>query len=118
YQGGEAGQGKASLTVGGLNLEAAYEGEWGRNLRGEVDTNVSEEVATRLGLAKADLFNLTVKEVAPNGQAIRTEVFLNVSVKESPRRIDRVIKEESQLVRWRGNFPAQNNLPAVSAGKD
>src|SRR5262249_39227361 len=45
----QAGQGKASLTVGGLNLEAAYEGEWGRNLRGEVDTNVSEEVATRLG---------------------------------------------------------------------
>ncbi|MGH9853966.1 MAG: phage tail sheath family protein, partial [Blastocatellia bacterium] len=118
YQAPQAGQGKASLTVGGLSLEAAYEGEWGRNLRGEVDTNVSEDVATRMGLAKADLFNLTVKEVAPNGQAIRAEVFLNVSVKESPRRIDRVLKDESQLVRWKGNFPAQNNLPAVSKGND
>jgi Bacteriophage tail sheath protein len=78
----ESGQGatpsKASLTVGGLNLEALYEGAWGKNLRAETDTNVSEEVAKRLGLTKNDLFNLTVREVASDGQVVNSEVFLNV----------------------------------------
>ena len=113
----ESGQGaapsKASLTAGGLNLEALYEGAWGKNLRAETDTNVSEEVAKRLGLAKSDLFNLTVREVASDGQVVNSEVFLNVSVKESARRVDRVLKEESRLVNVKGNLPQ-----SVTAGAD
>ncbi|MEK6321036.1 MAG: phage tail sheath C-terminal domain-containing protein [Acidobacteriota bacterium] len=111
-------KGKAEFDVGGLNLEAAEEGLWGKSLRASLNQDVSEEVATRLGLAKADLFNLTVKEVAADGTAVRTESFLNVSVKESARRIDRVVKDDSQLVRWRGAFPAQNTLPSVTEGDD
>lgn len=108
--------GKATVNVGGLTLEAANEGAWGNTLRAEVDLDVSAEVAVRFGLAASDLFNLTAKEVAPDGQVVSAEVFRNLTVIESPRRVDRVIKDDSQLVRWKGTFPAV--LPTVSAGKD
>lgn len=110
--------GKAELNVGGLSLESSDEGVWGRKLRASVDTDVSEDVATRLGLAKSDLFNLTVRELAPDGTAVRVETFLNVSLKESARRLDRMLRDDSQLVKWRGPFPAPNALPAVTAGED
>jgi hypothetical protein len=116
--GGSAVKGKAELNVGGLSLEAAEEGAWGRSLRGSVDTNVSAEVATRMGLNKTDLFNLTVKEVDSEERVTRSESFLNVTVVDSARRIDRVLKDDSQLVRWRGAFPAPNALPTVAAGDD
>jgi len=53
---------KAQLSVGGLKLEAAYEGKWGNYLRARIDKDISDEVATRLNLDKADLFNLTVRD--------------------------------------------------------
>ncbi|MEK6336876.1 MAG: phage tail sheath family protein, partial [Acidobacteriota bacterium] len=116
--GGSAVKGKAQLDVGGLNLEAAEEGRWGKSLRGSVNADIPDEVATRMGLPKADLFNLTVKEVDSEEKVIRSESFLNVSVKDSSRRIDRVLKDDSQLVRWRGAFPAPGSLPTVKAGDD
>jgi hypothetical protein len=114
--GGSAVKGKAELNVGGLSLEAAEEGLWGKSLRGSVNTDVSDEVAVRLGLVKADLFNLIVSEVDSEEKVIRSESFLNLSVKDSARRIDRVLKDDSQLIRWRGDFP--NTLPTVTAGDD
>jgi uncharacterized protein len=114
----DATAGKTELDAGGLSLEAVDEGTWGKRLRANVDTDVSDEVAASLGLPKADLFNLTVSEVDDAETATRTETFLNVSVKESARRIDRVLKDDSQLVRWRGAFPAPDGLPAVKAGGD
>jgi phage tail sheath protein FI len=116
--GGGAVAGKAQLNVGGLSLEAADEGAWGRSLRASVNTDVSQEVADSMGVAKADLFNLIVREVDANEVVIRSENFLNVSVKESSRRIDRVLKDDSQLVRWRGAFPAPANLPQITAEDD
>jgi phage tail sheath protein FI len=113
-EGDDAPAARAKAAVGAIALEAAYEGKWGANLRATVDTNVSEDVALRLGLAKADLFNLTVRDASPGGA---TERFLNVSVKESARRIDRVLAAESKLVRWDGALdPA--NPPAIAAGDD
>jgi phage tail sheath protein FI len=106
--------GKTPLDVGGQTLEAAYPGSWGKDLRASVDVNVSDDVAASMGLTKADLFNLTVKDVSPSG---RIEQFRNLSLKESPRRIDRVLVAESHLVRWRGTFPP-SSLPAVSAADD
>ena len=108
--------GKAALDAGEIKLEAVDEGSWGRNLRARVDVDVSDEVAKQLGLKKADLFNLTVSEVDDQETAIRTESFLNVSLEESARRIDRVLKDDSQLVRWRGDFPSK--VPAVTKGSD
>jgi hypothetical protein len=95
---------KAKLSFGstGINLEAAYEGAWGNNLRVTFDLDVSDDVAKRMGLVKADLFNLTVRDTAPGGV---TERFLNLSFKDSPRRIDKVLAAESRLVRWYGAWP-------------
>jgi phage tail sheath protein FI len=101
---------KSTLTVGGIGLEAAYEGSWGANLRVTVDKDgVSDEVALALGVSKNDLFNLTVRDAGPGGA---TERFLNLTIVESARRIDRVLKAESALVRWTSS-PA-----TVAAGSD
>lgn len=105
---------KSKLTIGQFTLEAAYEGAWGNFLRGSTDTEVSEEVATRMNLTKADLFNLTIRDTAPGGA---TEKFLNLSVKDSARRVDKVLLAESSLVRWQGAWPP-NPLPAIAANDD
>ncbi len=105
---------RTSFSVGGLTLEAAYPGSWGQYLRASVDLNVSADVAASLGLAQADLFNLTLSDVGPGG---RVEQFHNLSLKDSPRRIDRVLVAESHLVRWSGTFPP-SPLPTVTADDD
>ena len=108
--GGSADPAETSITIGNAKLKAAYKGAWGANLRADVDLEVSEEVAANLGLVKADLFNLTVRDAGPGG---KTEKFLNLSFKESARRVDRVLKSESTLVRWDGTYPT-NNPPVPS----
>ena len=105
----------ATLSAGGLDLVAASEGRWGANLRAVVDKdNLSDEVALAMGVAKADLFNLTVRDAGPGGS---TERYANLTVKESSRRIDRVLAAESSLVRWSGTLDP-NTAPAVTAGSD
>jgi hypothetical protein len=107
---------KSKLSIGdtaakAIKLEAASEGRWGAHLRATVDRQVSEDVALRLGLTKDDLFNLTVWNAA---SAAAPERFFNLSVKDSPRRIDRIVKEESKLVVWDGTFPtAAADLPEI-----
>ncbi len=86
---------KAGLEKDNLKLEAASPGEWGNNLRIRIDDLVSEEVATNYGLSKTDLFNLTVHDTKTEEK----EVFLNLSVADSPRKVDRVLKAESGLLR-------------------
>jgi phage tail sheath protein FI len=106
-------QTKSRLSVSGLTLEAVYPGAWGEGLRAAVDQNVSAEIAQRMGLTAGDLFNLTVQE---NGGA--TEVFRNVSVKDSSRRLDKVLEDGSRLVRWAGSWPAPADLPVISAAAE
>ena len=96
---------KATLDAKGLKVEAANAGTWGNKLRARIDDKVAAEVATRYGLTAADLFNLTVRDT---GTGV-TETFLNVTVKDSPRRVDRVLKKESSLVR----FPDSDTLPGT-----
>lgn len=95
YQGTEGTPAKAKIAIDNLPLEAASAGAWGNKLRVRIDYNVSEELATRYGLAKSDLFNLTVRDMASGTQ----EKFLNLSTKESPRRVDRVLASGSSLLR-------------------
>ena len=96
---------KAKLDAKGLKLEAANASAWGNKLRARVDDKVSSEVAARYGLTAGDLFNLTLRDT---GTGV-TEKYLNVTVKDSPRRIDRVLKNESSLMR----FPDSETLPTA-----
>jgi hypothetical protein len=104
---GEAINEKAKIVFDDLSLEAANEGKWGANLRIDADVDVSEDVASRMGLEKKDLFNLTVKEVKDN-KIKSIERFLNISVKNSSRRIDKVLNEESKLISFDGDWPKED----------
>jgi hypothetical protein len=103
---------KASLTVGDLDFVGAYEGKWGVNLRVSVDLdNISADVAAAMGVTKADVFNLTVRDTAPGG---KTERFVNLTVKASPRRVDKVLESASALLRYDGT-PDGSESVAVGA---
>ena len=97
YKAGAA-SGVAAGTAGTLKLEAASPGEWGDLLAGGIDTDgITDEIAAQYGLTKADLFNLTVQS-DPKNQGPK-EVYRNASVAEGPRKIDRVLAQQSGLVR-------------------
>jgi phage tail sheath protein FI len=85
----------ASIVLTNLALQAASRGSWANTLRVRIDANVSADIAARYGLTTADLFNLTVRDTATG----TTETFVNLTVKESPRRVDRVLTGGSALLR-------------------
>lgn len=85
----------ASIKMTNLTVEASSPGSWGNGLRARVDVNVSDEVAKRYGLDKSKMFNLTVRDTASGA----TETFLNLTVEDSARRVDRVLLAGSSLVR-------------------
>lgn len=106
--------GAAKLSVGGLDLQAASPGKWGTWLRATVELVTDAQLKAGLGLAAADaLFNLTVRDTRAGGL---TERLRNLTVVDSPRRVDKVLEAESTLVRWKGVWP--NTLPTVAAGSD
>lgn len=83
-------------------LEAASPGAWANGLRARAeawvsdeDPRVSPEVAQQFGLTASDLFNLTLHDTLTGAE----ETFLNLTVKESPRRVDRVLRSGSSLMR-------------------
>jgi len=87
---------KAKLAVNGLNLEAAYQGSWGNDLRARVDWDVK-------GTDADDLFNLSIRD----GRTGQVEFFRNVSVVSGHKRqVDKVLENESKLVRATGALPA------------
>lgn len=93
----------ARLVIGqtGIGLKAAYPGSWGSKLVAEINDNVSNDVASRLGLKTSDLFNLTVRENISNGLS---ENFLNLTTKPSARQLDKILENESRLARWDGDL--------------
>jgi uncharacterized protein len=103
---------RATLGVGALSFVAASEGAWGAGLRVTVDQdNTTDEVARRLGVpGKADLFNVTVIDTASG----RSERYLNLTLKDSPRRVDKVLAAESDLVRYGTLDPTA----AIAPGRD
>lgn len=100
---------RAQLAVDTLNLEAAQEGAWGNTLRARIDHDV-------VGPDAANLFNLSIKD----GTTGVVEVIRNVSVAaDHKRRVDLVLKKESQLVMTMGALPgtrpAESGTPAAGA---
>jgi len=76
-----------------------------------------------MGLAAEDaLFNLVVRDTKPGGAVER---ILNLAVPNDPkkevvRRPDKVLAQESSLLRWRGDWPASDaaDFPKVANIKD
>lgn len=100
--GSAAASGIATFAVDTLNLVAANPGAWGNNLLIAVDYKdrtgtVSTEIAAGLGVAATDLFNLTVTYFSSTGAV--SERFVNLTIKDSLRRVDRVLAQGSKFVR-------------------
>jgi phage tail sheath protein FI len=92
-----------SLDAGTLRFRALSPGKWGGYLRLQVSAAsgpAATAVAAQLGLGIADLFNLTVTDTGTGGA---TETYLNLSVKNSARRVDKVLADSSSLIEWAGD---------------
>jgi phage tail sheath protein FI len=91
-----------------LVLEAAAVGKWGANLSAHVDHDTKNSSDT-------ELFNLTIYLKNPgNGQPIKTEKFLNVSVDSTDSRyIPLVLIDSSDLVRVQKDGSGDYKVPTV-----
>jgi hypothetical protein len=98
-----SGNANAQIDANGLALEAANPGSWANTLRARVDHDVPSDLPwlATFGLSDADLFNLTVRDTESGA----TEKFLNLTVADSPRRVDRVLGESSTFVGTSGALP-------------
>lgn len=120
------GSGTAALAAGDFKVAAVNPGTWGNALEVTVDVNgIDNEVAKRYGLTQTDLFNLTVVELGPDGLPKAREQIRNVSVKEGARRVDRVLEQESRLIRIAPGvtlpgttIPSTGKMTNDKAGKD
>lgn len=93
----------ATGTVGGLDIEAANEGEWTNRIRVTVNHNTADPADTML-------FNLIVAELSGTtltDDVVATESFLNLSVDStSTRYVGSVLASQSQWVRVGTTIPA------------
>jgi phage tail sheath protein FI len=109
---------RAVFEVPDLKLEAASEGAWGMQVRVRVEEKPATDenlkaVAARLGVDPGDLFDLIIRD----GATGLIETFLNLTTKESARRVDRVLKAESSLVRVAPSLTLPSNTsPGAHAG--
>lgn len=102
-----------TLAVGPLSFVSISPGTWGVNLRVTVDqNNIPSDLATSLGLTTADLFNLTVTDTSPGGV---TEKYANLTVKDSPYRVDNVLANNSNLILYNGT---PDPTKAIQPGSD
>ncbi|MGH7937801.1 MAG: phage tail sheath family protein [Bryobacteraceae bacterium] len=96
-----------------VKLEATSAGKWGNKLVYVVDgKGITDDVAARFGIAKADLFNLTIYDDPGSGVL---EKFLNVAVTTDAgsRRLDRALATESNLVRVQLKSDGTPDLPSA-----
>jgi len=109
--GGPATPAKFAIKFGAYNFEAASEGSWGAKLRVAVNLdNLQADAATSLGVSLADLFNLIVIDTGSG----KSERFVNLTLKNSARRVDKVLAAGSDLLRYVGT-PDATNPPAAGA---
>jgi phage tail sheath protein FI len=111
---------QVALTTTGnpLTLTARYPGAWGNKLKVRVETigdaNVRQAVASDLSrfgstVAATDVFTLIVHDDSTGA----TETFPNVTLVNSPNRLDRVLAEQSQLVTYAGQDITTEALPGA-----
>ena len=85
-----------------LTLETANAGAWGNYLRAAVDYDTSDP---------DNQFNLTIEEIddldSTDPEVVSSEVFRNLSVdSDDSNYVEKVLEEESTLVRVQGDVPA------------
>jgi hypothetical protein len=107
----QGGAETAQIDANGLTVDASSHGTWGNTLRVRVDHDVPTPAnpgdphplpwVDAEGLTSADLFNLTVRDTATGSQ----ESFLNLTVADSQRRVDRVLEAQSALIRAPSPLP-------------
>ena len=99
------------IDANGLLIDAASPGTWGNTLRVRIDDDVATDLPwlSTFGLDASQLFNLTVRDTSTGA----TETFLNLTVAESPRRVDRVLEAESSMLRAAGTpaLPTAHGAP-------
>jgi phage tail sheath protein FI len=99
------------LSVGSLQFEAANPGSWAGYLRIQVAAPAAaQDASARLGVAASDLFQLTVTDAAPGGVS---EIYLNLTLRNSARRVDKVLARESMLIRWSSAIDLDQPPPAL-----
>lgn len=115
YKAQTTGPGVATLVLGTLTLEAINAGTWGNNLTASIDWGSSNaaEVATQLGVLTTDLFNVNVTYNSSSGPIV--ERFTNLTVKDTSRRVDRVLLQSSNLVRVPAAFDVKTWLAVPAA---
>jgi phage tail sheath protein FI len=90
-----------------LILEATHPGGWGNKLCVRIthidEKKIREQLAQQYGVKQERLFNLTVHDRTTGA----TETFPNVTVVEGPRRLDKVLKNESEMIVVQSSLPAQ-----------
>jgi len=115
---------RARLSADSLDLVAVDEGAWGNGLEVVVEhpnpaEQLTQDVADDLGVPAGDLFSLTVDDPASG----RTEVHRNLTVGESPRRVDRILASFSRLVEVAdpaalpAGRPAEGTFDVAGAGE-
>jgi phage tail sheath protein FI len=108
---------KATLAIGGFNLEARNEGSWGTKLRVRVDYDTRAVDTTIPGETASSLFNLTVKDMATGV----IEAYPNVCTSTlHPRYVAKIVADRSNLINVVGSVPAARptNNDDVDLGKD
>ena len=112
-----SGPNRVRFTAGDLTLEAKYEGSWALALDISAHPLIGQFasiVASDLEVEADDIFNLVVEDPR---SGLR-EVFNNVTVVESRRRIDRVLQNESALIRVALDDQGNPDLPtSLSPGQ-
>ena len=111
------GTNKASIALSsGLELKARYPGSWGNQLKARIeiigDPKVKQAVADQLSkfgdtVTPEDTFSLIICD----DDSKATEIFANVTLVNSPNRLDRVLAEQSQLVVYGGTNILTEQMP-------
>jgi phage tail sheath protein FI len=91
------GTGTGLIAVDNVKLQASSQGKWGANLRLTVDaTGVLPAAATQLGVPAPQIFKVTIQDASTGA----VETYPNVTLADSARRLDNVLKDSSKLARW------------------
>ena len=106
----------ASVLHEHLQFKAAGPGSWGNKLEvkiTDVPPAIGDQIKDGFGVADSNaFFNVTVTDTATGN----VEEFRNLTLVDSPRRIDQVVNAESALVRVVPETPSAPGAPPVLPG--